>query len=128
MQSRDSMWSLSITNDIFHRTRTKKFTIHMETQKTPNSQSSLEKEEWSWRNQASWRQVILQSYSHQDVWYWHKNRNIDKWNKIESTEISSCTYVYLIFDKGDKNIHGAKTASLINGAVKTGQLHEKEWN
>ena len=41
-----------ITNGIFHRTRTKNFTIHMETQKTPNSQSS-EKEEWSWRNQAS---------------------------------------------------------------------------
>ena len=40
-----------IINDIFHRTRTKNFTIHMETQKTPNSQSSLEKEEWSWRNQ-----------------------------------------------------------------------------
>ena len=31
----------------------KKFTIHMETQKTPNSQSSLEKEEWSWWNQPS---------------------------------------------------------------------------
>ena len=31
----------------------KSFTIHMETQKTPNSQSSLEKEEWSWRNQPS---------------------------------------------------------------------------
>ena len=28
----------------FHRTRTKNYTIHMETQKTPNSQSSLEKE------------------------------------------------------------------------------------
>ena len=37
----------------FHRTRTKNFTIHMETQKTPNSQSSLEKEEWSWRYKAS---------------------------------------------------------------------------
>jgi len=37
----------------FHRTRTKNFTIHMETQKTPNSQSRLEKEEWSWRNQPS---------------------------------------------------------------------------
>ena len=36
-----------ITNDIFNRSRTKNFTIHMETQKTPNSQSSLEKEEWS---------------------------------------------------------------------------------
>ena len=31
----------------------KNFTIHMETQKTLNSQSSLEKEEWSWRNQSS---------------------------------------------------------------------------
>ena len=37
----------------FHRTRTKNFTIHMETQKTLNTQSSFEKEEWSWRNQPS---------------------------------------------------------------------------
>ena len=42
-----------ITNGIFHRTRTKNFTIHMETQKTLNSQRSLKKEEWSWRNQPS---------------------------------------------------------------------------
>ena len=34
-----------ITNDIFHKTRTKIFTISMETQKTLNNQSSLEKEE-----------------------------------------------------------------------------------
>ena len=42
-----------ITNGILHRTRTKNFTIHMETQKTPNRQSSPEKAEWSWRNQPS---------------------------------------------------------------------------
>ena len=30
---------------IFHRTKTKKFTICMETQKTPNNQGSFEKEE-----------------------------------------------------------------------------------
>ena len=54
-----------ITNGIFHRTRTKIFTIHMETQNTLNSQSSLEKEEWSWKNQPSWLQIRLQSYSHQ---------------------------------------------------------------
>ena len=36
-----------MTNGIFHRTRTKSFTIHIETQKIPNSQSSLEKEEWN---------------------------------------------------------------------------------
>ena len=31
----------------------KKVTIHIETQKTLNRQSSLEKEEWNWRNQPS---------------------------------------------------------------------------
>ena len=55
-----------IANGIFHRTRTKYSTIHMETQQTPNTRSSLEKEEWSWRNQATCLQVIVQSYSHQD--------------------------------------------------------------
>ena len=44
----------------------KRFRICMETQKTLNSQSNLEKEKWSWRNQAPWLQTILQSYSHQN--------------------------------------------------------------
>jgi len=55
-----------IANGIFHRTRTKKFTIHMETQKTLNCQTSLQKEEWRWKNQPSWLQIMLQSCSHQD--------------------------------------------------------------
>ena len=100
---------IKLPKEFFQRTRTNIFTICMEIQKTSNSQSNLEKEEWNLPDfRLYYKATVIKT-----VWYWHKDRNIDQWNKIESPEINPRTYGHLIFDKGGKNIQWRKD-NLIN--------------
>ena len=58
-----------ITNGIFQRIRAQIFISCMEAQ-TLNSQSTLEKEKWSWRNQGPWLKILSwpKSLLHKMLW------------------------------------------------------------
>ena len=82
----------------------------METQKTPNSQSNLEKE-WSWRNQTPRLQIILQSYSHQDSMVLAQKqiyRPIEQNRKPRNKPMN--LWVPYLFTKVARIYTGAKTA------------------
>ena len=81
----------------FKELEQKYFTIHMETQRPQIAKAVLRKKNGAGGiNLPSFR-LHYKATVIKTVWYRHKNRNIDQWNKIESPEISQHTYGYLIF-------------------------------
>ena len=97
-----------ITTDILHRTEQNILKFVWNRKRPWIAKAILRKKKWSWRNQAPWLQAILQNHRHQTVWYWHKNRHIEQWNRIETPEINPSTYSQLTYEKGGKTYSRGK--------------------
>ena len=106
----------------------KKFPISMETQKTSNSKAILKqkkKKNWSWKNHFPWLQTLIQGYSNQDSMALAQKEKYRSMKQYRKSKTKPPTYCHLIYDR---IYNGAKTASSVSGAKKSGQLHVKEWN
>ena len=92
----------------FTKLEQKNLKICMDTQKTLNSQSNLEKENRARANRLPDFRLYYEATVIKTVWYWHKNWNIDQCKRTENPEINLCIYGQLIYDKGSKTTQCGK--------------------
>jgi hypothetical protein len=88
-------------NDIHHRDWKIYPKVHLETQKTMNSQADTKQKDQCWRYHNTRLPTILQSHSNKNSMALHKNR-------YEDPDMNPHNYAHLIFDKGTKNIQWRK--------------------
>ena len=59
-------------------------------------------------------------------WYWHRNRHMGQWNRIEIPEINLSLYRQLIFNKWGRSIKWSKIACSTNDVGRSGEPYAKK--